>query len=113
MELTDMSEDQIRQELLAMRGEINGNINSLRGEVLEVFKTGCAHYPEHATLAAHVRQLDKAVSESRTRPIAQRTIKEAVIEIALKPWPWIAVSVISFSQYAPAIAKTITEAVAK
>lgn len=104
-----MSEDQIRQELSLIRQDFAG----LRAEILNLVRNGCAHMPDHAALFARVENLDKAVSESRVRPIAQRTIKEAVIEIALKPWPWIAVSVISFSQYAPAIAKTITEAVAK
>ena len=47
-----MSDDQIRTELQAIRGDIA----SLRVEVMNILRNGCVHGPEHAetlTISAH------------------------------------------------------------
>ncbi len=46
-----------------------------------------------------------------TCPIAGQGKRGALLAIALKPWPWVTASVIAFSPHAPAIVKTVVEAV--
>ena len=46
-----------------------------------------------------------------TCPIAGQGKRGALMALAMKPWPWITASVIAFSPHAPAIVKTVVEAV--
>ena len=45
-----------------------------------------------------------------TCPIAGQGKRGALMALAMKPWPWITASVIAFSPHAPAIVKSVVDA---
>jgi hypothetical protein len=69
-----MSDDQIRTELQAIRGDIA----SLRGEVMNILRNGCVHGPEHAETLKRVGTMEREVSELRGKTMVWGSMLGAI-----------------------------------
>jgi len=60
--------------------------------------------------AVQVAVADAISAHLATCPIAGQGKRGALMALAMKPWPWITASVIAFSPHAPAIVKSVVDA---